>query len=156
MWSRPVEILQPTLPETATLDQIIAAVNDNTARIHNVSIMQASISLPGTPSLPVNMALEPPLRFRLRVTPITGTEVDLGSNEELFWMWVRRNQPPALYYCRHDQFATSTARQILPVEPEWIVEASAWSISIRAINPKDRRRSGPGGVEQRATVRSAI
>ena len=30
---------------------------------------------------------------------------------------------PALFFCRHDQFATSAARQIIPVEPEWLIEA---------------------------------
>jgi hypothetical protein len=44
-------------------------------------------------------------------------------NEELFWLWVRRGVPPALYFCRHDQFAQSSARQILTVEPDWLVEA---------------------------------
>jgi hypothetical protein len=28
-----------------------------------------------------------------------------------------------LYYCRHDQFATSPARQKLPLQPEWLIEA---------------------------------
>src|SRR5207244_1355052 len=38
-------------------------------------------------------------------------------------MWVLRNQPPSLFFCRHDQFAASAARQIVPVEPEWLIPA---------------------------------
>ena len=156
MWARQGEVLQPIFPQTATLDQIIAAVNDNTARVHNYSATQASISLPGIPSLPASLALEPPLRFRLRVTAITGTEVDLGSNDELFWMWVRRNQPPAMYYCRHDQFANSAARQIMPVEPEWIVEA----LGLVHFDPADRPQGptpvGAGRVQIKTIRRSSI
>ena len=36
-----------------------------------------------------------------RRTALTGPEVDLGSNDELFWFWVRRNEPPAVYFARH-------------------------------------------------------
>ena len=36
---------------------------------------------------------------------------------------MKRNQPPALYFCRHDQFATSRAREMLPIQPNWLVEA---------------------------------
>jgi hypothetical protein len=57
------------------------------------------------------------------MTGLTGPELDLGSNDEVFWFWVRREQPPALYYCRHDQFAMSPARQTLPIQPEWLIEA---------------------------------
>ena len=55
--------------------------------------------------------------------PLGGPELDLGANEDVFWLWVRRNQPPALFFCRRDQFAMSSARQIIPVEPEWLIEA---------------------------------
>src|SRR5690606_30939889 len=30
---------------------------------------------------------------------------------------------PALYFCRHDRFATSPLRRIIPVEPAWLIEA---------------------------------
>jgi hypothetical protein len=41
----------------------------------------------------------------------------------LFWFWVRRAQPPALYFSRHDQFAASTAKQLLPIQPSWLIDA---------------------------------
>ncbi len=31
--------------------------------------------------------------------------------------------PPALYYCADDRYATSSARQIIPVDPNWLIEA---------------------------------
>ena len=52
-----------------------------------------------------------------------GPQVDLGSNDELLWFWIRNNPPPALYFCHHSQFAASSARQVLPVEPDWLIEA---------------------------------
>jgi len=49
--------------------------------------------------------------------------MDLGSNDEIFWFWIKRNQPPALYFCRHDRFAASAAKQILPVDLTWLPTA---------------------------------
>jgi hypothetical protein len=116
------EILPAMLPPTPTLEQVTNSINGNTSLVRS-DWATGSLSVPGAPSIPITLAIEPPLRFRLRAsTAITGPEVDIGSNDELFWFWVRRQQP-ALYFCRHDQFYASSARSILPVEPEWIVEA---------------------------------
>jgi hypothetical protein len=115
------------LPAGAARDQIIAAVNQNSARIKSLSVTGASITIPDTLGLPLlsgNIAAERPGRFRLTAgTAVTGQEIDLGSNDELFWMWVRRNQPPAVYICRHDRFATSNIRQVMPIEPSWLLAA---------------------------------
>lgn len=115
------------LPEGASRDQIVAAVNANSARVHSLTATGASITIPDTLNLPIltaNVAVEWPGRIRLTAgTALTGQEMDLGSNEQLFWMWVRRNDPPAVYYCRHDQFANSAIRQMMPIEPVWLLAA---------------------------------
>ncbi|MGC4006878.1 MAG: hypothetical protein QM811_28640 [Pirellulales bacterium] len=56
-------------------------------------------------------------------TALTGAELDVGSNPQDYWLWVKRNEPKAFFYGRHDQYAQSQARQILPIEPEWLIEA---------------------------------
>ena len=61
--------------------------------------------------------------FLLRAGTSFGSEIDLGSNDELFWLWVKRNQTPGVYYCRHDRFAGSEARKMTPFEPRWLIEA---------------------------------
>ncbi len=116
--------LPPALPPTPTLDQVIHAVNGNCSQIRSFSASQASISGPGFPTLQATVAFERPLRLRVRAgTGILGEELDLGSNDEVFWFWARRSQPPALYFCRHAQFASSPARQTLFVDPYWLIEA---------------------------------
>ena len=111
------------LPPTASLQQVIDVVNDNSARVQSLSTTRATISTPGFPSLNANIAFQRPRSFRLVAQKFIGPEVDLGSNDELLWFWMKRTQPPALFYCRHEQFAVSAARQIMPVEPEWLIEA---------------------------------
>ncbi len=112
------------LPEQPTLAQVIGVVNANTSRVQALSSSSARINVPGTPALTANLALQRPRRFRMRAqTTLTGHELDLGSNDQEFWFWIRRSQPPALYHCRHDQFDMSAARQVVPLDPQWLIEA---------------------------------
>jgi hypothetical protein len=129
--TNPFAAAGPAAPQVlqlgASREQIIAAVNQNSSRIRSLTVTNASITIPDAMNLPLlngNIAAERPGRFRLTAgTAVTGQEIDLGSNDELFWLWVRRNQPPAVYFCRHAQFANSSIRQIMPVEPSWLLAA---------------------------------
>lgn len=110
------------LPPSPSLVQIIDVVNDNSARVQSVSTTRATISTPGFPALNANIAIQRPRSLRIMGEKF-GPQLDVGSNDELLWFWVAQAQPPALFYCRHDQYAASAARQIFPVEPEWLIEA---------------------------------
>ena len=139
------------LPENPTLEQVVKAVNQNGSRVHSLAVNQASVSVAGYPSLRANLAAERVRKFRLRAGSILGDEVDIGSNDELFWIWVKRNQPPAVFTCRHDQFANSSARQIMPVEPEWLFEA----LGAVTFDPNERHE-GPTPIGQgRLQIRSS-
>jgi hypothetical protein len=126
-FSAPGPAAPQVLMENASREQIVAAVNQNSARVQSLTVTNAAITIQdmwGLPILSGNIAAERPGRFRLTAaTAVTGQELDLGSNDELFWLWVRRNQPPAVYFCRHDQFANSNIRQVMPVEPAWLLAA---------------------------------
>jgi hypothetical protein len=115
--------LPRVLPPGASLAQVIEVVNSNSSAVISFSTMRATVSTPGYPALTANLAFQRPRGFRLRADSVFGPEVDLGSNETLFWFWVKQSNPPAMYFCRHDQFAASAARQILPVEPDWLAQA---------------------------------
>ena len=111
------------LRQGAGLEEVIAAVNRNNSQIQSLYSESATLKTPGYPPLNAKFAYQRPNYFRLRASLVGREEVDLGSNPELFWFWVKPNQPPALYFCRHDQFATSRARQMLPIQPNWLIEA---------------------------------
>jgi hypothetical protein len=116
--------LSPVLPPNPTLDQVIQVVNNNNGRIQSFTTSEATLSSPGVPSLRATVAYARPLSFRLYAKhTITGPELDLGSNPQEFWFWINRAEPKAVYFCRHDQFATSPARQMVPIQPEWLIDA---------------------------------
>jgi len=118
-------IPQPTMPQAAPLEQLLSAINANTAKVRSMICRDARLSAEGAPmDLRANLAIERPINFRMRgETAITGPELDVGSNPQEYWLWVKRNQPPAFYFGRHDQFAQSQAGQIFPIEPTWLIEA---------------------------------
>jgi hypothetical protein len=112
------------LPESPSLVQVVEAVNSNTAKIQSLLTTDATLSGPDFPTLRANIAFAPPRQFRLRAeTALSGPELDMGSNQDHFWFWVRRNTPAAVYYCSHVEFPQSQSRHVLPVDPQWIIEA---------------------------------
>jgi hypothetical protein len=111
-----------------SLQEIIGVTNENTARVRSLATDHATIRATHSPSLRAAIRLEPrpgaPPNLRLRAsTALTGSELDVGSNSELFWVWLRRSEPKALYFARHDQFAGSAMHRMLPVTPEQLVAA---------------------------------
>ena len=108
-----------------SLQEVAATINNNTAQVQRLQATSATLNVRGpVPSLRTSLALERPLRFRLQAgTGFTGTELDLGSNDDLFWFWAKHNNPPAMYFGRHQEFSNAAARGILPVPPTWLIEA---------------------------------
>jgi hypothetical protein len=107
-----------------TLDEIIYAVNANTSRVQQLHSDSAWLTLPGLPGgIRTNISLERELRFRLKSKSIVGPELDIGSNEELFWFWAKRAPEPVVFYASHRDFAASPNRGMFPVDPTWVIEA---------------------------------
>ncbi|MGD9645381.1 MAG: hypothetical protein AB7U73_06690 [Pirellulales bacterium] len=142
------------LPPAATFEQVAAVVNDNSARVAKLSSSSAKLSSPQFPTLRASVAVERPLNFRLiaEKTALTGAELDLGSNDELFWCWVQRSDPRALYFCRHDQFNGSAARQMFPVEPQWLVEAMGLVTFVSTDQHREPQRVGRGRLRIESTL----
>lgn len=150
----------PTAPvvltPTSTAQDIVAAINANTQRVQTYQATQASLTTPGVIGVPLlssSIAVERPNRFRLRATTtITGPEVDLGSNDERFWVWARRNDPPGVYTATHDAFRSGAGRTALPIEPAWLVDALGLPLLDPAAAYEGPLPRGDGAVELRARV----
>lgn len=118
--------LLPVTTQPLTLEQITTAINRSSMAIRTMSTEEASVMVPGI-LWPVKamIAFERPNRLRIQggATTLTGREIDFGSNESLFWLWVRRLPEKEMYYCRHDQFPNCPVRSMFPIEPSWLIEA---------------------------------
>lgn len=142
------------LPRNAPLPEVLHLVNRNAALVQSLYTTDARVtgSSQGQPfTIGARFAMEKPRRFRLIARNVLGNEeLDLGSNDEQFWYWVARAQPPALYYCRHEQ-ATDAA---LPLDPNWIIEA----LGVGELEPAEVYEGpnpvGGGRIELRSHARS--
>lgn len=107
-----------------SLEDVVFVVNANTNRVNQLHTENATVRAEGFPALRANLAYARPRFFRMRaqLSQFTGRELDLGSNDELFWFWLRRDTRPAVYFARHDQFADSPARDIIPIEPNRLID----------------------------------
>ncbi len=145
--------LPRALPPQPTLDQVITAVHDNTMRVRSLTATQAVLVVPGVPRLSARVACEPPRRFRLQAqTTLTGPELDIGSNDDLFWLWLRQHQPPIIAFCRHDRYAQSQARQLLPIRADWMPEL----LGLVNFRPEDAHDGPYPQADGRIEIRSRI
>jgi len=111
----------PTLNE-------LAGVMNRTDSITQLSSNSVSVEVPSmsnVPRLSASLAINRPREFRMRasVPLLLGSGIDLGSNNELFWLEVPDNMTQTLYFARHDQYQRQADRSILPVDPSWFVDA---------------------------------
>jgi hypothetical protein len=83
--------------------------------------------------LDAKIAVQSPRNFRLVVSPPVGPpEADLGSNDEHFWFWNRRNQEKCVFQASHDEPA-KLKRFPIPFQPDWIIEA----LGVKDIEPDE-------------------
>ncbi|MDR0392403.1 MAG: hypothetical protein LBH59_10885, partial [Planctomycetaceae bacterium] len=104
-----------TISAKPTLNEVIDNINRNSKMIHTISANNVSLTFPDV-AIPLNVRLNCERPKRIRIiggTSITGQELDFGSNDELFWIMVKRERD--LYYCRHSQFPNCPVRNVLPV-----------------------------------------
>lgn len=151
--AEPPPIVFSALPSR---DEALAAINANSQRVQSLQAQGATVSVPGLPAIGAEVSLARPQNLRFRAgTNLLGPELDLGSNDELFWFWAARTPGSSVYFARHDQFAASRARQMLAVEPAWLIEA----LGVPEIDPasviEGPITAGDNRVQVRTTVPSA-
>lgn len=54
--------------------------------------------------LKAELHYEKDLSFRMILDSVFGKELDLGSNDKMFWYWSRRDKHPGLYWSFHEDF----------------------------------------------------
>ena len=123
--TKPAAKIPIVFATTPTLEQVKEEFNKRYASIQSLSTSTAVFSASNAPvsMRSCSIVYEKPKRLRVRGgVALMGTELDLGSNDELFWFWGKRLEPKAIYYANHSEFANNPARSIIPIEPEWLIE----------------------------------
>ena len=113
---------------TPTQAELVQHITNNNSKFRQLS-SDLVVSLDGTPKLRGTMQLELPRRLRIKagVMGVSQFGVDVGSNNQDFWVWTKVNLPnqkPAIFHSSHEGFknANSRVKQAIPMEPVWLLE----------------------------------
>jgi len=74
------------------------------------------------PGLRCFLVCEKPRSFRLTGDAVGTNYVDIGSNSDQFWFWVKDGDKPPLWYCSYADYEKGV-KLPLPFQPEWVVQA---------------------------------
>jgi hypothetical protein len=115
-----------TPPERPTTAQLVEYLNQNARQLQSVECMDVDLDckVGHQPfGLQAKMACQKNRNFRLIATAVGNPQADMGSNEQEFWFWIAKNDPPYLYYCSYADLARPGMSLPFPFQPEWIMEA---------------------------------
>jgi hypothetical protein len=158
-WRKPQPAAPIVFPEgpPPTTPPVIQAINQNTAQVRQLQA-EVKVAVKGTPPLSGNLAIERPRRLHLRagLFGLSSLGIDLGSNDEAFWVWVKQSispsRPAAVYFARHDEFAGSQMRDMVPIEPEWLIE----SLGVIHLDPRGPHEGPFPAGKDRLSIHSKI
>src|SRR5215831_1337464 len=113
-------------PRTPTVPELVQYLNDNA---QNVQSVQASVEMDARQDRqPVQLggllACQKPRNFRLKAKVMSQPAVDIGSNNEEFWYWISKAEPPSVFHCSYRDLARPEGvRMPFPFQPDMIIMA---------------------------------
>lgn len=118
----PSTVLPPAkTPEAADL---VKYLNDNADRIGGLTAAvdvdakqdRQSVGLDG------NLACSRNRNFRLKGRVLGNPAVDIGSNDNEFWWWISKNDPPYVFHCSYADLARGV-KPPFPFHPDMVLAA---------------------------------
>lgn len=115
---------RPASAKDTEIDRFVQSWNQNAQRVDSILVENVDVTgkAEGKPiPLTAKLGFKQPNNFRMTGDSIGGkSEVDLGSNTEEIWFWIARANPPAVYFCKREDFGNVNIA--MPFHPDWIVD----------------------------------
>jgi hypothetical protein len=116
----------PVAGTPQSVEDLVKYLNDNSSRLQNVRAQDIGLEVRKGILPPVTlrgtMVCEQPRNFRLAATFMEHSELDLGSNQEEFWFWIKRGAPYQ-FHCSYRAAEEGRVQKLpLPIRPDWIME----------------------------------
>lgn len=150
----------PVLARQPTVDEVISSINLNVGSVRLLLANDVGITVQsgervtrriatavGTHlALRGRLAVQKPRYLRLVAGTSFSRELDLGSNDREFWLYLRKAQEPSLgpgthpvlYHATYEEYRRSGAE--LPLQPEWVIAA----LGILEVDPTASHLLQPG------------
>jgi hypothetical protein len=116
-------------------DQLVAYLNQNAQAVRSIEAKKVFMTarqnnehvggLEGFLACQKGARPGVPPNFRLQAYIFETSEVDIGSNSDEFWFWIKRAPQPYVFYCSYADYpnVAKGGRMPFPFQPEWVVEA---------------------------------
>jgi hypothetical protein len=126
----PPDAKAPPIPtgqlDKPTPDLLVTYLNREAAKLQSIQTTDLTIdvrSQGNSVSLDGTLLCQKPRYFKLTGKKFGSQEVLVGSNEDRFWFYVKRDPSDALYFCSHTEYANGTSAELpFPFQPEWVLE----------------------------------
>lgn len=124
--NNPINVPVSKAGEKATSESLVNYLNQN-ARL--VQSLEASVDIQAKQgggmavNLGGNLAAQRPRDFRMRGKVLGQPAVDIGSNDDRFWYWISKANPPHYYFCTYKDLATGKVNVPFPVETDMVLAA---------------------------------
>lgn len=100
---------------------VVDIINKNNQSIHSlvskisVQVNSKAIKLSGI------LAYQQDRNFRMQINSFAGKELDIGSNQDIFWFYSRRMKPTYLYYSRYEDLNKTRLKSVF--HPLWLMDS---------------------------------
>ena len=130
-----------------TPEALVAYLNRNARKVPglrcgNVTLTASqdsqSVTLSNT-----KLYCEQPRNFRIRAKIVSSPQLDLGSNRDEFWFWIKQVKADTVFHCRHEALERGGVKTPFPFRPEMVM--NALGIAEYDPNKKYRVEIGKGG-----------
>jgi len=123
---RPNQSAQQVPSRTPTAPELVQYLNTNA---QNVQSVQARVDMEARQdrqpvSLGGYLACQKPRNFRIKASAMSQPMVDIGSNNDEFWYWIGKADPPYVFHCSYRDLARPEGvRMPFPFQPDMIIMA---------------------------------
>jgi hypothetical protein len=109
-----------------TETDLVNYLNYNSERIQSLQVRDLQMDgQQGMQSVGLSgwMVCQKARNFRLRADVAGKTMADIGSNDQEFWYWIAKAEPPYLAHCSYADLRTGNVKLPFPFQPEWVMES---------------------------------
>jgi hypothetical protein len=107
-------------------EAVVAYLNENAGLLQTIRSDELDITVYDgiVPfSLRGKMMTQKPRGFRMSGDALGNRVVDLGSNDNEFWWWISKANPPDQFFCNYKDLSEGRVQFVpFPFQPEWIME----------------------------------
>jgi hypothetical protein len=131
-WREQVRPKSTSRIEPVSAQQLVTYLNDRAARLQSIEYGDTRMRVSGK-GIPVpatldgNLAAVQPRSFRMvSAGRVASAKVDMGSNDELFWVYMQApGEQPLYVFATHADFEGGRAKLPggVPFEPDWVMQA---------------------------------